>query len=219
MFYYINPIIELIAFIITIYCLRKSVDWYYYFIWFMLVVVVTENAGFYIYFHLHQLNHWLYNLYLPIEALFKFWIVYKICTPHFNSKPAVYTGVSIFTIVYLIESIQSGFTAYSSISNNVLSIWLIVMCLIYFYYLISHETENLSIYQHAPFWIMAGLFFFYFVSTASNLFFDYLIEINKKSYKPIRYSIFLILDFILYASWSYAFICKHKYKEAISSYQ
>jgi len=210
LFYYINPALELVAFIISFFCLRSSkAGWYKHFIWFLLLVVITENTGFFLYFHFHMLNHWVYNLYLPVEIAFKSWLFYKVCKPYFNCKKIVVASLLIFYSVYVIEGWPHHYLKYNSITNSVFSVWLIVMCLLYFYYFLN-DAEFVNIYQHPPFWIVIGLFFFYFVSTASNLFFDYISDLNKKSFRPFRYIIFLILDFLLYASWSYAFLCKRK---------
>jgi hypothetical protein len=215
MYYYINPAIEFISFLIALFYLAtKKIGWYKNFIWFLFLVVTTEAVGNTAYFYWHQNNHWIYNAYLPVEILFKSWILYKICQPHFNSRPVIISGLVVFSISYLAESITAHFLKYSSNTNVLFSVWVILVCFYYYYCLIKGEN-NITIYRHPPFWIITGLFFFYFISTASNLFFDYLIQINKKELVPIRYTIFLILDLILYSSWSYAFICR--YKQTISS--
>lgn len=210
MFYQINQIIEFVALLIAYFCLRKKqAGWYRYSIVFLLIVVITECAGSYTYFVLHKNNHWIYNTYLPIEIGFKAWMLYKICQPHFNCKPLVLAGLAVFLISYLAESMRSGFREYSTITNNLFSIWVVLVCFLYYYILIKTDS-NISIVKHPPFWIITGLFFFYFVSTASNFFFTYLVDINKLDLVPIRYSIFMFLNLILYGTWSYAFICQHK---------
>ena len=210
-YYYVNPAIELICFIISIFCLtNKKVGWCNHFVWFLLLTVIAENTGFFSYFYFHvKDNHWVYNTFLPVETFFIGWVLYKVCQPHFNSKPLILSGLAAFTISYLIESIKSRFTDFSSIANILFSIWAIVICFTYYYRLLKDET-NITISTHAPFWIITGIFFYYFVSTSANLFFKYLIEINKIKLVPIRYSIFLFLNLTLYGSWAYSFICIQK---------
>ncbi len=210
MYYYVNPVIELIACIISFICLtHRGAGWYRNFTWYLLLVVLAENAGYLTYFYFKHNNHWIYNCLLPVSIFFITGILYKICQPRFNSKPIIIMGLVVFMLSYLIESIRSNFLEYSAITKILFSVWVVFLCLLYYANLIKEET-NIEIYTYPPFWIITGLFFFYFVSTTTNLFFDYLIQVNKKSLVPIRYSISLILNFILYGTWSYAFICYRK---------
>ena len=213
--FYITPLIELICFILSlIYLNNKKVGWYRSFIWLLLFTVIAENTGWAVYFYFHANNHWVYNTFLPIESFFIAWILYKICQPHFNSKPIIIAGLAAFSLSYLIESVKTNFTDYSMVANILFSICAIIVCCMYYYYLLKEEN-NIVVYKHAPFWIVTGIFLFYFVATSSNLFFKYLVEINKTKLVPIRFTIFLILNLTLYGTWSYAFKCQ--YKKTISS--
>ncbi|MFC4261371.1 hypothetical protein ACFOWM_00650 [Ferruginibacter yonginensis] len=211
MYYIINPLIEFIAAVIAVFFLsNKRVGWFAIFPVFLMLVVFFEIMGNVIFFYWHQTNnYWWYNAYLPIQFSFISWVIYKICKPYFNSKPFVLLGLATFISFYLFESIQSHFVGYSNTTKTIFSIWVILMCFI-FYYKFLQKEENLSLSSHPEFWIMTGIFFFYFVSTAANLFFEYLASYNKNQIRPVRYTIFLILNIILYGSFSYAFICKHK---------
>lgn len=211
MYYWINPITVFTGFVIALVCLsNKREQWYKTFPVFLFVVSLVEVFGNLIYFYWHRPNnHWLYNAYLPLQFSFISWVAYKICKPYFNSKPFLLTGLAVFIISYCIESFRSGFLNYSSITKTIFSVWMIVLCFVYYYRFLQKE-ERLAIWSHADFWIISGLFFFYFVSTASNLFFDYLVNLNKDQLRPIRYTIFLVLNIFLYGSWSYAFICKYR---------
>jgi hypothetical protein len=210
-YYYVNPAIELICFIISLFCLtNKRVGWYKHFLWFLLLTVIVENVGYFTYFYFNiKNNHWIYNTYLPILTFFIGWVLFKVGQPHFNSKALVLSGLVVFTISYLIESIKSHFTEYSAIASILFSICTIIICFIYYFRLLNDET-NITISTHEPFWIISGIFIYYFVSTSANFFFKYLIEINKIKLVPIRYSIFLFLNLALYGTWAYAFICKQK---------
>lgn len=183
--------------------------------WFMLFTVLVEIAG-------HTLltmnipNHWLYNLYLPVEMLFKYYLLYRICDAYFQVKYLALPFILLFGILYIYESVLSGFKEYSVWSNSVASVGILAMCCSYFYYFLKKE-EYVDIYQHAPFWLVTALFFFYLGGTACNIFFKYLADIYAKQHIPIRYIIYTLLNFIFYGCWSYSFVCRYREKTSSSS--
>lgn len=193
----------------------KKAGYWRYFKWFLLVTVLTEMAGFTL-LSFSQPNHWLYNIYIPIEILFKSYLLYKLCSPYFRVTRWLVPGLALFGVVYLYESFNSSFSAYSFMSNSLASMGIIIICCLYFYYFLKKE-EYVNIYTHAPFWIITGLFFFYFGSTACNLFFNYLASIYVKQHIPVRYITFSVLNFILYGCWSYSFVCKYRHPISSSS--
>lgn len=191
---------------------KKKGNWGY-FRWFMLLTVIVEIIGFTLLTLKHP-NHWLYNIYLPLEMGFKFYILYKLCYRYFRVEFLLATSLLFFAGFYFYESFSSGFSKYSFMSNSIGSIGIIIICCSYFYHFLKKD-DYVNIYAHAPFWIITGLFFFYFGTTACNIFFNYLASIYVKQHIPIRYIVFTMLNFILYGCWSYSFICK--YRQPISS--
>ncbi|MBN9295821.1 MAG: hypothetical protein J0I41_02370 [Filimonas sp.] len=185
--------------------------WWKSFIAFMVFTCIIEVIAYRAYFVHHVSNHGIFNIYLPVEVLFVSFVLYKICQPYFKSGPVFIAGSVIFLIAYFIESFKSRFGEYSSAANNIASAFFIIMCCVYYYCLLRKE-ETVDIVIHPAFWIVSGCFFFYFGGTACNFFFTYLSSLNTKTFIPVRYIIFIILNFILYACWSYAFICKYKHK-------
>ena len=205
----------MICFIFSIiYLSKKKVGYWRYFIWFMLFTVVSEITGHVLTVFFQKNNHWIYNIYLPVETVFICWLFYKICIPYFNSKPWLIVWLTVFFSLYLYQSIKTDFLEFSWISNSASSVFFVFFSCLYYYQLLKHE-EYLNLLTFPTFWIVNGIFFFHFGSTSSNLFFDYLVSINLKSAIPIRYIIYIILNFILYGCWSYGFLCK--YRQTISS--
>lgn len=181
--------------------------------WFMLVTVAVEITG-------HTLryrginNHGLYNLYMPVETFYKYYLLYRLCRDYFKVAYWILPFAGIFTILYLYESIDSKFSSYSYIANSVMSISIVIITCLYYYYFLKKE-EYVDIYKHAPFWIITALFFFNLGSTACNVFWSYLSNIYATQHIPVRFIIFSLLNFIMYGCWSYSFICK--YRQTISS--
>jgi hypothetical protein len=184
-------------------------------IWFLGLTTAAEFTGYLVYFQLHQKNnYWVFNTFLPIEVFFLGWLFTKILSSYCSCKPWILAGLTIFAAIYFYESFQSNFLGMSMNAKNFASIYLILLCLSYYYYLLKRD-EYILLKTHAEFWIVTGCFFFYFGSITCDFFFDHLLSINAVTIKPVRYIIFIVLNFILYSSWSYSFLCK--YRQTISS--
>jgi len=209
-----SQVFEIICLIIAIRFLQpvKSPFWRS-FRWFMLITVLVEVTGHILrYYDIN--NHGIYNLYMPVEALYKYYVLYWLCRDYFKVEYWLIPFAGIFFILYLYESIDKNFSQYSYITNSVMSVSMVIVCCLYYYYFLKKE-EYVNIYEHAPFWIITALFFFYLGSTACNVFWYYLTTIYKTQHIPVRFIIFALLNFIMYGCWSYSFICK--YRQTISS--
>ncbi|SJZ63600.1 hypothetical protein [Sediminibacterium ginsengisoli] len=205
-----NEIIEIICLLFAFVCLtNQKAGFWQWFRWFLLFTVLVEISGGILRKSLHYDNHWLYNLYLPIETIFKGLVLYRLCRNYFNVKVWLIAAFASFSAIYLYESFTSGFREYSMIANNITSVSFIVISCLFFYYFLQKE-EYVNIYMHPPFWVVAGLFLFYFGSTSCNIFYTYLADINARQNIPVRYFIFVVLNFIFYSCWSYSFLCKYR---------
>ncbi len=184
-------------------------------IFFLGLTTLIELTGYLVYFQFHQKNnYWVFNSFLPVETFFLGWLFVKILSPYFNGKPYVIAGLSIFSVLYLYESIQHHFLGMSMDAKKFASVFIILLCLSYYYFLLKKE-EYVPLKKHPPFWLVSGCFFFYFGSICCDFFFEYLIAVNTPNLKPVRYIIFIVLNFIWYICWSYSFLCE--YRRTISS--
>lgn len=180
------------------------------FIFFMLFIVLVDGTGWGMAVFFNMKNHWLYNIQLLVETCYTFWLINKIFTRTFSSHPVfLKASVAVFFVSYLIENSLSHFLQYSSISSSLSSVLLIALCCCYFYLLLKKENET-DLLKNPDFWIMAGVFLFYFSSLAANLFFQELMSINIIKNIPLRYYIFTVLNILLYGSWFIAFKCRHQ---------
>lgn len=206
---YLVIIIEFICFSLAFLFLRKVNDWWRIFMPYLCLVLFTETVGL---FHpKNGNNYWIYNLYLAVYFLISFLILSRICDSLFRIKPYFLIGLSIVGITYFIESILSNFKGLSIRSYSLANAFIVIICCSYYYHLLKQEGF-IEIKKHAPFWIVTGLLFFCFGSTVSYLFFDTLAQINIKYGLPVRQVIFIVLNFILYSCWSYAFLCRYRQK-------
>jgi hypothetical protein len=202
-------IIEFVC-LICAFVFLKNINSYYWksFILFMFLITLLEAAGWIIAAFYKQNNHWLYNIQLPIEFIFTSFCIYKIISSITNSKPWFLLGLSISLIFYIVEGVYKTFLSYASVTSIFTSILFFVSSAIYFYLLLKKE-EHIDLLSHPPFWIMAGIFFFYFTSIAVTLFFKELMTINILKGIPLRFYIFTLLNAILYGCWIKAFKCKY----------
>lgn len=200
-----------VCFIVSITCLSKNDSWWKWFVPFLAFTSLVEGTGYFLYFIQHKQNHWLFNVFLPIEISFIFYILYKICSQLKDLKTFFSFVTIIFLSIYLIESIDSDWLEYSKFANIFASCMIIIICF-FFYFLLMKQTDVVDIWHHSPFWIISGLFIFYLGSIGCNLFGTQLSHIYFITQVPIRYIIMIILNFIFYTCWSYAFVCKYRYK-------
>jgi hypothetical protein len=208
MLYTIILLIEFICLVIAYTNLPKHTNWRK-FVWFLYLIVAIEITGYITYFIFHQKNHWVYNIYLLISTPSYCIILSYMCKPFFKANLIIFLGFLVFSGLFLYETFTVGFLQYANMSSNFNAVFFMIICCLFYHFLLKSDGYiNLSIYP--PFWIITGMFFFHFGSTGCNLFAKYLIQLNQKMHTPLRYSIFIILNFILYSCWSYAFICKKK---------
>lgn len=210
--YILITLIVFLAFILSLFFLRKDRSWWKHFKWFLLLSFLVEGTGYAMYFLFHLKNNYIiFNLFLPVEYIFISWLLSRLCSPYFNCYPVILVGLIITLGVYIYENTRPDFKGYSSNSTIVASVFFSFVCILYFYFFLK-QRDYVSITTHPQFWIIVGIFLFYFSSIAVNFFFNLLSEENRKIFRPIRYYISVFLNFILYTSWSYAFICKRHQK-------
>jgi hypothetical protein len=212
----ITPVITLLCFLVSLFCLRPGkAGWWRLFVYFMALTAAVEVTGYVLYVVVKQQdNQWLFNLYLPLEISFFFYVLYRLCRNYFRPFIWLMGAWIIFMIIYLVESIGGAFEKYSFYANLFASVFIVAMAFIFYYSLMKQES-HVELVKFPAFWIISGLFIFYLGNIGCTIFSKQLIAIYKKSGLPLRYIIFLMINFILYAFWSYAFLCR--YQQKISS--
>jgi hypothetical protein len=179
----------------------------------MLFIVLVEGAGWVMSIkRVH--NHWLYNIELVAESGFLAWVFWQEMKAFGIRKIWTLTGLFLFFAAFIIEGSRSGFRMYTDKADTLFSVLAFLGSGIYFYLLLKY-TDYIDLYKHPGFWLMAGIFLFYFSSIAFELFFSELLTINIAGGLPLRYIVFTILNAILYGCWSYSFRCR--YLKTISS--
>jgi hypothetical protein len=197
---------EAACFIVALVCLIRDASWAWRsMVLFLLITCLTEIIGKLLRTG-HHSNQWLYNVFLLFEGGFTSFMFSNIFSKYINSKPLVIgCGVSLLAL-YTYDIVSHGFFIYNDITATVMSVVFVVYSFYYFYLLIR-DDQYVDLIRSPSFWWVAGALFFYFGSTAVNLFFTSLQDVRAFGHN-ITYFIFAALGAILYACWSYSFICR-----------
>ena len=214
MIFTITIFIEAICLGFALWFLRREASWWKYFVTFLAITVFTELVGFVLFFVQGQKNHWVFNIYLLPEIAFLFFALDKLSKGLFRASALLMLAFLGFAGVYGYESWSSNWTGYSANANTVASVTIIIVACIYYYHLLKQQ-DPIPLKRSASFWIVSGLLVFYFGSMGCNLFVEQLTAIYNETGFPLRFIIMALLNFILYACWAYAFICR--YRQTISS--
>ena len=165
----------------------------------------------------HTRNYLIYTIYMFFECLMVSTFFYYIYKRYHHKIKLLYSWMALFLVIYLMELYTSHFKSFPSFTATFMSVVFVVASL-YFYLLIIKDERFRQLSTYPPFWIVNGILLYYFGSTACNVFYDYLVQ-NENGIKAtlsIRYIIFNVLNVLLYACWSYAFICRY-YQRKLSS--
>ncbi len=207
----LNTISEFFCLAISLFCLYRDKDKVWKgFILFILLTCITETAGIYIRNELHRPNFMLYNIFLVIECAVLNLFCYHLVKGNDNGKRLLVAWLVFFLLYYFFELYSKHFKAYVSTSSTIMSVE-IVLVSIYFYYRLLKEEKFRQLGKYAPFWWVNGTICFYFAGMACNIFFKYLLQDVTSPHVTYsaRYIVFSILNVILYACWSYSFICRY----------
>jgi hypothetical protein len=205
---YLTPSIisEIICLFFSAVCMLhdRSAVWRWMIV-FMLLTCLTEIGGLYIIKnHISNNNNWLYNIYLPIEIIFTYWMyanLIKALTPYY--RIGLIAGLLLLGLVYQHDMYRYTFFKYANLTFTVFSV-MIVLNGLYYYYLLFKVEKYIDLKFSPGFWWVTGTIFFYFGATVCNIFNEYYPE----SFYLIAYYIFGILNIILYGCWTYSFICR-----------
>ena len=210
----LNVFIELICFLLSFLNLRKGLSWKLFIPYTGLVVAVESLAAYFILSN--KSSAFVYYPFLPFMVVFYLYQLNVITGLDTKQR-----RVSYFLAVSLLTLLAWEFWAKRS--EQLPSVFIIfnnlVVTVFCFYYLQnifrSDKYENLFV---APrFWIIIGLLIHNFGSISCFVFIDLLNEIRISTGLPVRQIIMLFLNFCLYGSWSYAFICNKYQHNKLSS--
>lgn len=157
----------------------------------------------------------LYNGFLVVECLFISYFFFNLYKDFHYKLRWLIGWLVLFFAMYIAELgyYHFDFNNFTSITATIMSVVFVLASLYYYYCKLEDESYE-PLLSSASFWWVSGALFFYFGSTACNLFFDYLAEYEVGRYnKSVRYLIFNILNIILYSCWTFSFICRYRQRK------
>jgi hypothetical protein len=197
---------------------QEEKSWWQAVKWFMIIIVMVELAGLIIGFGYYRNNYYLYYFFMPVSVAFTSWILYACCSEFAEHRRWILYGMLLFFLPYIAEFYftltKSG---YRLMSQFYICIFFTITCCLYYYHMLRQQN-HIRLAQHPGFWIVTGIFVFYFCKTGVVFFFDYFSfpkvtsEIEQYQLRYTRFFVMAALNLILYGSWSYAFICRYREK-------
>lgn len=173
---------------------------------FLFITCVIEFSGTYIGIRYGN-NNWEYNIFLMCESGFTSLMFINLFSKYTDSKPMIIYGLTLFVVCYATEMAYHSFLYYDNLTYGFMSIQFVLYSLYYFYLLLKDDA--VVKFKYSPdFWWICGTLFFYFGSTACNLFYHQLDNIQIYRGEQLIDFIFKLLNVILYGCWSYSFICR-----------
>lgn len=212
----VNTVAELICFSISLFCLFNEKNQYWKsFMYYMFLVCIVEMTGIYL-TDIRIPNQNMYSVFLLVECGIISTFFYHLFSKYNHTSKPLFIWMAIFLIIFIMEAFVNNFHYFAYRTAAFISVVFVIASL-YFYLLIMRDEHFRKLSTYPDFWMVNGILFFYFGSTACNLFFEYLVQEKLITVNlSIRYPIFNILNILLYSCWSYAFICRYRQRRLSS---
>ena len=200
---------EVIALVIALLTLTgKRAGYWSLFILYLAITIAVEITGFYYRTVLVKPNYPFYNFFMIAQVLFFAFLFYKYHESR-TIRLLVVVVLAIFLVFFISEGAINHFKAYNKYSRQFLSLFVVLFsCTFYFSLLRSDSVRNPVSYP--PFWIVTGLFFFYFGSVAMFALYEKVSKIKLSGSLSFYTLVMGCLSCILYGSWIIGFIWRRK---------
>lgn len=206
-----NPttLAELAAFVTAlVFPVTDKAGYWRLFTLYCAVLLLAEFTGFYMRTVLVQPNHVLYNLLMLLQAAFFLYLLHR-----FHQSAVVRKYISMaaiaFMLLYTTEAVVYEFGAYNKYSRQFLALMVVLFSCTFYFTLLKNDRVK-SPLTYPDFWIVTGLFVYYFGTFVIFVFFDDVSKIKLTGNLSFYTLVIGSLSFILYGSWIIGFIWKKK---------
>lgn len=153
-----------------------------------------------------HVNHWLYNLYIPLYFLFYSRLYYFVVHSPLMRRVIIWSAV-VFAAAYLANlGAGQGLYTFNSYSY-LLSSFLLVAWVLSYFQQVLRAGEPLSLTREPIFWISTGLLFFNLGHFLYLGLLNYLLAVNQSWAR--RYgTISILLNILNYSLFTVAFLCQ-----------
>ena len=207
---FIPTLISLLA--VIIFYKKLQPKWLRLF-FYLLVFTLAVDVGAVLYsYYFKKSNHFIINIYLPVNFSFYFLIFSKAFETK-KLKKIIYTTFIIYLLFALYDIIFiEGFYYFNTYSYCLGGILIVICCLLYFMWLFT--SDRLMNYFTLPmFWISTGLLFFYVGSLVLMSLMGYIIENHLDPHGHIYQFISVTLNVLLYGAFTISFLCNQVWKK------
>ncbi len=203
---YIYTSILGIAFLISLLSFRNNYAWHLKFFSILLgLTFVVETTALIMAEHKIN-NHWLYNLFMPLE-----FICYGVYYKQVITKKWVQKMIWAFIIIYPVLGVLSTliifkFHTWNSYEAIAGAFFTIVLSIV-FYYEFYGSNEIVSMKTNVEFWIATGMTIFYSCQLPFLGTLNYLYSLSHH----LTFTLFFIiqsLNILMYSIFAYAYLCR-----------
>jgi len=177
-----------------------------YFPLYLAIALSTELTSIYLRHHGHPRTNWVYNIYGVFEIASISLMLHQILKPRITDWRFFYFGVILVAGLYVFETISHGIFERYDLTNGLFGLFVVLSALTYLKRLME-DPHYVALSRDPNFWWTLGALFFYFAFTSLNVLHGRLIKFPRE-YNPLFRYTYAGINVILYALWSYAFICK-----------
>jgi len=149
-------------------------------------------------------NLFLMHLFDMMAVIFFTVIYFKAFYKSILKKITLILGIVALSFMLYNSIFIEGLLVYPSVSNTVLSVFLIVLSLMYFYQLLSRQ-EFMYIEKQGLFWINSGVLFYYSITIFLFMLYNKMINDEHRAYYYMTQSVTNIISNLLF---SVGLLCK-----------
>jgi hypothetical protein len=208
-FFTISVCAEITALLMAIITLfNKQKSYWFLFVIYLIITLLVEAAGFYKGALLKIPNHVFYNFLMIVQVLFFTRLFYDFIKSD-AARFGLLTALAVFILFFIGEGVAVSFSNYHGYSRMLLSCFVVIFsCIFYFSIIRQDNIENPL--RYAPFWIVTGLFVYYFGSLPLFAFIKQIIQIKLSGNISFYTLVTNCLSCILYGCWITGFICRKR---------
>jgi hypothetical protein len=156
----------------------------------------------------------LYNLFIPFEFLFYFYILREIIQ-NTRVKRIIFSVSWLFLLLVILNFLFIQKIAdFKSITYALVCLLIVASC-IYYFYAVFQLPHSVKLVRQPAFWICSGLLFYYTCSFPIYGLTNFVKKAPPVILKNIGVIIFL-LNVFLYSSFTIAFLCRLRTRKSIS---
>jgi len=183
---------------------------YRFFFLYMLVDVTIELSSFLIKKYYHHPNLLIYNIFVPLEAIFFMWAFTKVVTTNKTLK-IIYTGMGGYVLFVLLNALffQTNIFqlhTYDLIAGNIL----LSAAAIFYLQGSEYKQGNNSFLYEPMFWVSIGLLLYALPMSIMYTSFEYMAykKIESKSFYPVFSFMNNLCNILEYLCFSVGFTCR-----------